>query len=253
MSASGFAATKDGFATLGKSVIYGDGEQEYEGYLAKPVSKIKNIPLVILVPNWMGVTLTTQKIVKQYATLGYQTIALDVYGKGIRPTNTEEASKLVSQYKSDRKMFREHLMAGLNYALRLPGIDKQKVAAIGYCFGGTGVLELAQVSTVPRGIVSFHGGLDFPSFEDFKNIKSSILILHGALDPYSPREQVLAFQKAADIEHLDYQIVQYANAVHSFTEKGAGTDNSKGAAYNELADHRSWQTMRDFLNEIFRL
>jgi dienelactone hydrolase len=125
------------------------------------------------------------------------------------------------------------------------------VAVIGYCFGGAGALELARSGAPLKGVVTFHGSLTTPTPADAKNIKAKILVLHGADDPYVKQEDVKAFMDEMRNAGVDWQLVQYSGAVHSFTDKRAGNDNSKGAAYNEAADRRSWRAMRDFFDEVF--
>ncbi len=127
-----------------------------------------------------------------------------------------------------------------------------KLAAIGYCFGGTGVLELARSGADVKGVVSFHGGLDSLHPEDAKAIKGRVLVLHGADDPYMPAADVAAFQEEMRKAGVDWEMVYYGGAVHAFTNPGAGSDNSKGAAYNAKADARSWVAMQDFFKEIFK-
>lgn len=126
---------------------------------------------------------------------------------------------------------------------------KDKIAAIGYCFGGTVSLELARSGADFKGAVSFHGGLDTPNLNDAKNIKSKILVLHGADDPFVPEEQVRIFQKEMRDASVDWQFISYSGSVHSFTNPKSGNDNSKGAAYNEKADKRSWKAMKQFLRK----
>lgn len=132
--------------------------------------------------------------------------------------------------------------------------EASKVAAIGYCFGGTGVLELARAGADISGVVSFHGGLDAgPGFEAATGMaKAKVLVLHGALDPFAPAEQVAAFEKEFIAAKADWQMVLYGGAVHSFTQREAGNDNSKGAAYNESADRRSWVAALAFFSELFK-
>jgi dienelactone hydrolase len=129
--------------------------------------------------------------------------------------------------------------------------DTKHVAAIGYCFGGTTVLELARGGAPIAGVVSFHGGLDSLKPEEAKNIKCKVLVCHGADDPYNKAEDIAAFQKEMRDANVDWQMVYYGGAVHSFTQPMAGNDNSKGAAYNEKADKRSWKDLQDFFSEIF--
>jgi dienelactone hydrolase len=136
--------------------------------------------------------------------------------------------------------------------LKQEGVDKNKTAAIGYCFGGTTVLELARSGADVDGVVSFHGGLGTPTPEDAKNIRSKVLALHGADDPFVPPQEVAGFEKEMRDAKVDWQLVAYGNSVHSFTDKGAGNDNSKGSAYNEKADQRSWEAMKSLFAEILK-
>jgi dienelactone hydrolase len=131
-------------------------------------------------------------------------------------------------------------------------VDSKRVAAIGYCFGGTTVIELARSGADITGVVSFHGGLDSPTPADGKNIKCKVLACHGADDPFEKPADLAAFESEMRDAKVDWQLIQYGGAVHSFTQPMAGNDNSKGAAYNEKADKRSWETMKQFLAEIFK-
>ncbi len=122
---------------------------------------------------------------------------------------------------------------------------------MGYCFGGGGALELARSGAPLRGVVTFHGSLNTPNTADAKNIRGKVLVLHGADDPFVKPEEVRAFMDEMRGAGVDWQVVYYSGAVHAFTIRSAGTDNSKGAAYNEAADRRSWAAMKDFFSEIF--
>ncbi|RYD27680.1 MAG: hypothetical protein EOP87_20800 [Verrucomicrobiaceae bacterium] len=145
-------------------------------------------------------------------------------------------------------------MPGRSSAVADERTDTGKVAAIGYCFGGAGVLELARAGTDISGVVSFHGALDSQAgmAAEKGKLTTKILVLHGAVDPYVPAGQVADFQKEMNDAGADYQFVAYSGAVHSFTHKEAGNDPSKGAAYNENADRRSWAAMNAFFAEIFK-
>ncbi|RYZ63770.1 MAG: dienelactone hydrolase family protein, partial [Proteobacteria bacterium] len=120
----------------------------------------------------------------------------------------------------------------------------------GYCFGGTGVLELARSGANIQGVVSFHGGLSTPTPEEAKAIKSKVLVFHGADDPFVKEPEVVAFEAEMKSANVNWELVKYSGAVHSFTNPGAGNDNSKGQAYNEQADKRSWEAMKDFFKEV---
>jgi len=198
----------------------------------------------------MGQTEYEQRRCKQLAELGYVAFALDIYGKGVRPANPQEAGKQAGTYKNDRALYRRRLGLGLDQ-LRAQGVDEKKIAAIGYCFGGTGVLELARSGAEVSGVVSFHGGLDSPTPEDGKNIRAKLLICHGADDPFVRVKDIDAMKKELNDAKADWQMISYSGAVHAFTQPMAGNDNSRGAAYNKSADQRSWIAMRSFFDEIF--
>jgi len=238
-------------AQTGVSKDYGSKEK-FQGYLVTPKNAKASTPAILMVHNWMGLTAETKKQADRFAKLGYIVFAADIYGKDIRPKDVSEASVLATKYKTDRKLYRERLNLALAELKKQKDVDPSRIAAAGYCFGGTGVIELARSGADIAGVISFHGGLDSPTPADGKNIKTKILALHGAIDPNVPAVDVNAFEDEMKVNKVDYQLVKYANTVHSFTEVGAGTDITKGAAYNELSDRRSFQASEDFLNEIFR-
>ncbi|MEK7355837.1 MAG: dienelactone hydrolase family protein [Bdellovibrionota bacterium] len=233
-----------------KTVEYKQGGKTFEAFVAyDDVVNITGKPGVLVTHDWMGITDRTKERATELAKMGYVAFANDMYGKGIRPTTTEEASKLATELKKDRKTLRLRMEAGLKEMRKQRGVDKKRVAAIGYCFGGTAALELARTGADLRSVVSFHGGLDSPAPDDGKKIKAKVLALHGADDPFVSAADLAAFEDELRKANVDYELVKYGHAVHSFTDKSAGTDNSKGAAYNPSADKRSWQAMQDFFTE----
>jgi dienelactone hydrolase len=236
---------------ISKLIAYKQGGTALEGYLAFDDGKAAHRPGIVVVHDWMGISDDTKKRADMLAELGYVAFAADIYGKGVRPKDATEAGKLATQYKSDVKLLRARVQAALEVLESQPQVDKSKLAAIGYCFGGTTALELARSGAPLKGVVSFHGGLATPNPADAKNIKGRILALHGADDPYVNAAEVQGFEKEMRDAHVDWQLTAYGNAVHAFTVKAAGTDNSKGAAYNEKADKRSWVAMQEFFKEIF--
>lgn len=232
-------------------VEYRHGDVVLQGFLAYDDALEGRRPGVLIVHQWMGVTDYERRRAEQLAALGYVAFAVDVYGKGVRPTDTAEAGKLAGRYKGDRELLRERVAAGLAALRSNERVDPDRIAAIGYCFGGTAVLELARSGADVAGVVSFHGGLDSPKPEDGRRIKARVLVLHGADDPYVPDADIAAFQKELRDAKVDWQMVYYSGAVHAFTQPQAGNDPSRGAAYDERADGRSWQAMRTFFEEIF--
>jgi len=235
-----------------KLVEYRDGDTTLEGYSSYDDSIIKGKrPGVLVVHQWMGLTDYEKGRADMLAKLGYNVFCVDIYGKGMRPKDAKEAGTLSGKYKADRDLLRRRVNAGLAVLEQDPLTDTKKVAAIGYCFGGTTVLELARSGADIAGVVCFHGTLDSPKPEDGKNIKCKVLVLHGADDTYTSAKDMAAFQDEMRKAKVDWQLVLYGGAVHSFTEKDAGNDPTKGAAYNEAADRRSWEEMKSFFAEIF--
>lgn len=235
-----------------EQLAYKDGSDDMEGYGVYAKDAKMRLPVVLIVHQWMGLTDYEKTRAQQLAQMGYLAICIDVYGKGVRPENQQQAGELATKYKTDRALYRRRLLAGLSKALSHPQANGSKVVAIGYCFGGTGVLELARTGAEVKGVVSFHGGLDSPSPDDGANIGCKVLACHGADDPYVPADELAAFEKEMRDHNVDWQLIKYGGAVHSFTQPMAGTDNSKGAAYNKKADVRSWKDMHQFFNEALK-
>ncbi len=234
-----------------EAIDYKHGDKVLQGYLAYDESISGKRPAVIIVHDWKGLNDYAKKRANQIASLGYAAFAIDIYGKEIRPNTNEEARTQSDLYKKDRKLVRERAAASLEAIQNNPRVDTSRIAAIGYCFGGMTVLEMARSGADLKGVVSFHGDLNTPNPEDAKNIKGKVLVLHGAEDPYVPAKDVQALEDEMRGAKVDWQVVLYGGAVHSFTNPSAGNDPSKGAAYNESADKRSWQAMELFLKEVF--
>jgi dienelactone hydrolase len=244
VASSSFAALKT------ETVEYKQGETACEGNLAYDDATQDKRPGVLVVHDWMGNTDTSKRKADDLAKLGYVAFACDIYGKGVRPKDRTEAAAQAGTYKKDRPLLRARVQAALDVLKKQPNVDASKISAIGFCFGGTTVLELARSGADIAGVVSFHGGLDTPTPDDAKNIKGKVLVLHGADDKFVNND-VPAFQEEMRKGNVDWQFVSYGGAVHSFTNRAAGNDNSTGSAYNEKADKRSWQAMKDFFGEIF--
>ena len=234
-----------------QTIEYKQGDTTLEGVLVyDDVVKTKR-PGVLIVHQWKGVTDNEKKRAEMLAQLGYVAFCADIYGKGIRPQTPAEAGAQAGKYKSDRTLLRARVNAGLEVLRKNEFVDASRIAAIGYCFGGTTVIELARSGADIAGVVSFHGGLDSPTPADGKNIKCQVLACHGADDPLVPAKDLAAFENEMRDSGADWQLIQYGGAVHSFTDWKAD-GSMKGAQYNEQADKRSWADMKQFFGEIFK-
>jgi len=199
----------------------------------------------------MGVTDYEKKRAEMLAKLGYVAFCADIYGKGVRPSTVPAAAAESTKYKTDRMLMRARVNAGLEAFKKQELVEPNRIAAIGYCFGGTSVIELARSGAELAGVVSFHGGLDSPKPEAGKKIKCKVLALHGADDPFVPANDLKAFEDEMKGAGVDWQLVQYGGAVHSFTDWKAD-GSMPGAKFDERADRRSWVDLQQFLAELFR-
>lgn len=238
-------------AVKSKTIEYKHGDTVLEGYLAWDDAIQGRRPGVLVVHEWTGLGDYARRRAGQLAEMGYVAFALDMYGKGIRPKTPREAAAQASIYKNDRALMRARAKAGLEVLLGSELCDAKRVAAIGYCFGGMAVLELARSGADVAGVVTFHGALDSPTPGDAKNIRCKVLALHGGDDPHVPRKDVEAFEDEMRAGGVDWQLNIYGGAVHSFTNPASGSDKSRGVAYNAEADRRSWDAMKLFFAEIF--
>jgi len=241
-----------------RAVEYDHNGVKLEGYLAYDDSKTKDgkLPGVLIVHEWWGLSDYERGRAVQLAKLGYVAFALDMYGKGILASDPKAAGILTGPFRG-KPLMAERAQAGLDQLLGTGLVDPARVAAIGYCFGGSTVQALAYTGAPLAGIVSFHGGLIPASAEVAARIKAKILICHGALDPSLKREEIDAYIKSLDDGKVDYEFTQYAGALHAFTNPeadahAAANPGMKGfVAYSPSADHRSWADMQVFFNEIF--
>ena len=232
-----------------ETLKYTLGDRTMIGYLAYPADLTAPRPGVLVVHEWYGCNAYARRRAEQLAELGYVALAADMYGDGKVAADTQEAGRLATALKQDRPEMRKRAHAALVALQSFRLTDTNRLAAIGYCFGGTTVLELARSGASLAAVVSFHGGLDSPRPEDGRNIKAALLVCHGANDPYTSVTDMNAFQDELRKAGVDWQLVLYGNAVHSFSNPEAGNDPAKGAAYNEKADRRSWELMQAFLRE----
>jgi dienelactone hydrolase len=233
-----------------ETVEYKQGDTTLEGFLAYDDSISGKRPGVLVVHQWFGLTDYEKRRATMLAQLGYVAFCADIYGKDARPKDVSEAGAQAGKYKTDRTLLRARVNAALDVLKKNELVDTSRVAAIGYCFGGTTVIELARSGAELNGVVSFHGGLDSPTPADGKNIKCKVLALAGADDPFQKPDDLTAFENEMRDNKVDWQIVFYGGAVHAFTQPDPGFVNA-GAKYNEKADKRSWEAMKQFFAEIF--
>jgi len=223
-----------------------------EGLLGYDTELEGRAPAVLIVHQWKGITTHERDIALRLVEKGYIVLCADIYGKGVRPETSEAASAEAAKYRDDedRSLFRGRLNAGFELLRDNPRVDRNRIAAIGYCFGGTGVLELARSGAPVAGVISFHGGLDSTNKEDGANIRAKVLVLHGADDPYVPQSGIDDMIKEFNEGGVDWQMVWYSRAVHSFTDRRAEGPKETGAMYDADADSRSWEHMKVFFAEV---
>jgi len=232
-----------------ETVIYKDGDTELEGFLAWDETQTAPRPGVVVSHAWGGQGEFEQQKAQDLAKLGYVGFAIDVYGRGQRGESAEVNAKLMTPFLEDRALLERRMRLGLE-ALRAQDVcDAKRVAAIGFCFGGLCVLDLARSGSDVRGVVSFHGLLGGREGMDKNEIGAKVLVLHGHDDGFVPQEQFDGFCKEMTEAKADWQVHQYSHTMHAFTNPKAN-DPEFGTVYNADADRRSWQSMQNFLAEV---
>jgi dienelactone hydrolase len=234
-----------------KTVEYQQNGIFCKGYLAYDDAFTGKRPGVLVVHEWWGLNDFARKRAEELAGLGYVALAADMYGRGRTTADREEAAKLAGALRDQPSLMRARAQAALATLAAQPQVDPRRLAAIGFCFGGTAVLELAYSAADLRGVVSFHGGLPLPQPGEGKNIKARVLILHGADDPFVKPAEIAAFEEAMRQAGADWQMVLYGGAVHSFTNPEASKAGVPGVAYEPRAAARSFRHMQLFFQEIF--
>jgi len=235
----------------GQLIEYTDGDTVMEGFLALPDDISTPLPAVLVAHDWSGRRELACRAAERVAEWGYAGFALDMYGKGVFGSDgdTEGNAALMNPLASDRIKLRSRINAALDCVRQLPQVDVNRVAAMGYCFGGMCVLELARSGAEVLGVVSIHG--IFARGEAANEpIAAKVLCLHGHDDPMVPPEQVLAFEQEMTDAGVDWQVHAYGNTMHAFTNPAANNPDF-GAVYSETAERRAYQTIGDFLQEIF--
>lgn len=240
-----FAAVKT------EAVQYKDGDQVLNGYVSYDDAIPGKRPGVMVVHEWWGLNDYAKRRAEMLAELGYVAFAADMYGDNKVTTHAADAKGWMMQIADNQAAWQQRALAGLEALKSNDKVDTERLAAIGYCFGGATVMQLAYAGADLDGVVSFHGALPVATAEQRKNIKPSILVAHGERDSHVPPERVAAFKEALEAAGADYEFVTYGGAEHSFTNPDAGSSGVPGLKYDAKADARSWATMQDFLTEVF--
>ncbi len=233
-----------------RTIDYQDGDVDLQGYLAWDDAVEGKRPGVMIAHAWAGRSDFENGKAEALAKLGYVGFALDNFGRGILGTNTEENSALIQPFLDDRAMLQGRMQIALEVLKDLDEVDASRVAAIGFCFGGLCVLDLARTGTDICGVVSFHGLFGSPGNTAGNKIKAKVLALHGWDDPMAPPDQVVSLAEELSGMGADWQVHGYGNTMHAFTNPQAN-DPDFGTVYSADADRRSWNAMQDFLSEIF--
>lgn len=238
-----------------KPVAYEHAGVKCLGYLAYDDAVTAKRPGVLVVPEWWGLNDYTKSRARQLAAMGYVAFAADMYGEGVTTTDAKKAGELAGVFYG-KPVMAERARAGLDRLMQDERVDTNRVAAIGFCFGGTACQALAYSGAPVTGVVSFHGGLIPAPVGAGATVKAKFLMLNGAADPMVTAADIAGFQTAAEREKLDYQFVNYAGALHAFsnpaaTELALKNGLSAAVGYRETAARRSWEQLRVFFTELF--
>lgn len=225
---------------------YADAGTQLEGYLALPDAVGEKAPGVLIVHQWLGITDHEREVADRLAREGYAAFACDIYGEDDRPAGRSEAGESAGKYKGDVGLYRQRLQRGLEVLRDRAEVDTTRLAVIGYCFGGTGALELARSGADVKAAVSFHGGLATPDPEDARQIKGTVLVCHGGNDSAVPDEELMGFIREMRNAEVDWYLMILGNAVHGFTHR------HDPQRYDAKAEARSWEAMRDLFTEVFQ-
>ena len=231
-------------------VEYDHDERRFEGLIAWDDGNRGPRPGVLVCHAWGGRSEFEDGKARKLAELGYVGFALDLYGKGVRGGSREQNSALIRPFLEDRAMLQRRLLASLGVLRGQPEVDSANTAAIGFCFGGLCALDIARTGEDLAGVVSFHGLFAPPGNTSGNRIRARVLALHGWNDPMAPPEAVLGLASEFTSMGADWQLHAYGNTMHAFTNPAAN-DRDFGTVYDAAADWRSWQAMRNFLEELF--
>lgn len=238
---------------VSEEVRYSSGETEMLGYLAYPKS-VENAPAVLVVHEWWGQTEYPRRRARMLAELGYVAMAVDMYGNRQIAEHPKDAGEFAKETLSNLAEAEKRFQAAMDFIKQLPQSDSEKIAAIGYCFGGGVVLHMARRGLELDGVASFHGSLASQQPAEKGMVKAKILVANGAADPMITEADIQKFKEEMDQAGVDYEFINYEGATHSFTNPEAteaGKKFNMPIAYNEEADRKSWQKLQEFLSEIF--
>ena len=238
----------------GEEIDYSDNEVVMKGYLAYDASQEGKQPGILVVHEWWGINEYAHRRARMLAELGYTALAIDMYGQGKQANHPEDASKFATEVMQHMDIAKARFQAALKLLKSEETVDTSKIAAIGYCFGGGIVLQMARLGLDLNGVVSFHGSLATNNPAQPGKVKAKLLVCNGGDDPLTTPEQISAFKKEMDNAGVDYQFISYPGAKHSFTNPKADTLGAKfnmPIAYNQNADEKSWQDMIQFFNKLF--
>jgi dienelactone hydrolase len=236
-----------------ETVEYKAGDIKLKGFLAYDDASTDKRPAVIIVPEWWGLNDYVKRRAQDVAKLGYVAFAADMYGDGKTTTDAKEAGQLAGAVKGDLTLELARAQAAMDVLKSRPQTDASRIAAMGYCFGGSVALDMARAGWPLAGVVSFHGALKTNKPAEAGKITAHVMALHGAEDPMVPPADVAAFQDEMRKAKADWVFTSYANAVHAFTNPDADKFGIPGVSYNEKADMRSWEAMKSFFNEVFHV
>ncbi len=225
-------------ALAGEKILYEIDGRPYEGYISKAKP---GAPMILLVHDWDGLTDYEVKRAQMLAELGYSVFAADLFGAGVRPTKDEDKRQHTGELYKDRQKLRRLLNGALDTA-KAQGLNTGNAVAVGYCFGGAAVLELARSGRELKGFVTFHGGLATPEGQDYSLAKGKFLILHGSADTIITIDQFASLIKELEANHVEHEMITYSGAPHAFTVFGS-------KSYREDADRKSWKRFTEYLRE----
>ena len=228
-------------SVAGEAVQYEVEGAVFEGFIEKAAV---GAPMVLLIHDWDGLTDYEMKRAGMLKDLGFSVFAIDLYGKGVRPTELEDKKKCMTMLTEDRPKMRAYMKGALAFA-KQQGLNTENCVAMGYCFGGTAVLELARCGETLKGFATFHGGLALPEGQDYSATQGEVLVMHGTADSMIGMDQFAALANDLEKAGVPHQMIAYGGAPHGWTVFGAGV-------YREKQDRESWDHFIRFLEDILK-